>query len=135
MKNDILESIGANYILHFDEFNLKDLQPTLDLITPETMHLAEKVADNNFNAYIKTDPKKKQIRLACIQYFLAIYILVSHNTKKVGDASVGKKSKLRKLIAEHNGLGDPELSHLDFCMGSCGIDAQHLSISGKLLSQ
>jgi hypothetical protein len=135
MTDNVLDTIGVDYILQFDEFNLKDLQPTLDLITSEVVLLAEKVVDNNFKAYITTHPKESLIRLVCLQYFIAIYILVSYNTKKVGDASPGKKVKLRKLIAEHNGLDDPILSHLDFCIGSCGIEAQNLAITGELMSQ
>ncbi len=136
LKNDILKSIGGDYILQFDEFNLKDLEPILNLITPETITLANKVVDKNFKGYIETHPQENLVRLTCLQYFLAIYILVSYDTSKVGDYSVGKNVKLRKLIAEHNGLGgDPKLAHLDFCMGSCGIEAQHLALTGKLMSQ
>jgi len=135
MKNDILESVHASYILQFDEFNLKDLEPIVHSITPETITLATKVADKNFKGYIVTHPKEDLVRLACLQYFLAIYILVSYNTSKVGDHRPGTKVRLRKLIAEHNGLGDdPKFSHLDFCMGSCGIEAQHLALTGKLMS-
>ena len=122
MKKDILESIGANYILQFEE--LDGAESKLGEITPEFFKRAKKTVDDDFNEIIKSHAQEEQIKLACLQYYVAIYFLI------ITDASVpaGTKVKLRELIAQHNQVGDllQSLQNFDHCMGSCGMAAQNL---------
>src|ERR1035437_5524811 len=100
MKNDVLNSIGANYILQFEELNGAKLK--LDVITPELLERAKKTVDDDFKEYIKSHAQEEQIKLACLQYYVAIYLLI------IAGASVpaGTKVRLRELIAQHNQIDD-----------------------------
>ena len=128
MTTNTLESSGASYILTFDEFKSVDLSRAAVLLTPDVLQRARQVADDNVEEIFKGHPKENRIKLICLHYFLTVYLLVASG---VTDKSSGVKPRLRKLVAEHNGEGDllQSLQNFDFCMGSCGIEAQNLALA------
>lgn len=128
---NILDIIKANYLLNSEDLKNADIKSCLDKLTLTLLEQARKIVNNNFTEYIGTSSEEEKIKLLCLQYFFAIILLTSCGSEAT---SSGVKVNLRKKIIEHNNAESllQITNNLDFCMGSCGIEAQNSVISKKL---
>lgn len=126
MENNILKSIGADYLLEMYDFKEKSLE---SIITPDLHNIAKKDVDDNFNEYLKSHDKEEQIKQAGLHYFFAIYLMIILGTPKNVDEPAGIKEKLKEFVVEKNGIKDllHNLDNFDFYIGACGIEAQNLA--------
>jgi len=120
---DILKTINAQYLIDIYKDSMSNL------ITKELILYAQNKVNNNFSEYIKSNPLEESIKLAGLQYFVAIYLLIISKDK----VNTNKES-LKKLVSEKNKVEDlsKSLLNFDFYLGSCGIDAQDLAIDNKI---
>ena len=124
IKKNVLESIDGGYILQLAEFSDEKTKLRSEGISPELLKHAQMIVDKDFKEIIISHPKEKQIKLACLQYFFAIYLLNQINVKN----KVGYKANLKKLVTQHNQVKDllDDLQNFDFYIGGCGMEAQNL---------
>lgn len=126
MENNILKSIGADYLLDMYDFKGKSLE---SIITPDLLSFAQKDVKGNFDEYLKSHTQEKQIKQAGLHYFFAVYLMIIFGVPKNINEPAGVKEKLKELIVEKNNIKDlfHTLNNFDFYIGACGIEAQDLA--------
>lgn len=123
--NNILKSIGADYLLEMYDFKGIELE---SIITPDLLSIAQKDIKGNFNEYLKSHELEKQIKQVSLHYFFAIYLMTIFGVPNNIDGPF-VKSKLREFITEKNKISylHKNLPNFDFHLGSCGMEAEKLA--------
>jgi len=131
MENNILKSIGADYLLEMYDFKEIALE---SIITLDLLNIAKKDVGDNFNEYLKSHDQEEQIKQAGLHYFFAIYLMIILGRPKNINEPAGVKEKLKELIIKKNNIKDlfHTLDNFDFYIGACGIEAQNLALKNKL---
>jgi len=124
MNNNILKTISVEYIFGLEGFNNENTKKRISKVSPELLYSAQEIVDRNFKDILVSHPKERQIKLACLQYFFAIYLVDQISVIN----KVGYKARLKRFVTQHNQIEDllDSLQNFDFCIGSCGIEAQNL---------